>query len=94
MYDKRKSCNTDDVFALVLKLLLFFGALMGAIITALKVYEKIQSNRMHSLCGCCDEYYDDDYCECECSCDCDEEKKDFAETVAEVTEKEINPTEN
>ncbi len=87
MYNKK---NTDDVLALILKLLLFFGAIAAAIVTALKVYEKIQSNRMHSLYGCCDDEYD--YCDCDCDCDCDE-KKDFAETVAEVTEKEINPTE-
>ena len=35
-----------------------------------------------------------DDCECDCDeCDCDDIAKDFAETVAEVTKKEINPTE-
>ncbi len=96
MYNKKKTFDTDDVLALILKLLLFFGAIAAAIITALKVYEKIQSNRMHSLCDCCDDEYDycdcEYDCECDCECDCDEDR-DFAETVAEVTEKEINPTE-
>ena len=47
---------------------------------------------MFKLCDCCDEDFfdEDDYCDCGCDCDCDEH---FAETVAEVTEAEINPTE-
>lgn len=94
MYENKKSYDLDDVLALILKILLVFAAIAAAVVAGLKIYEKIQSKKLCSLCDCCDdEYYDeddnfffdedeDDDCECK------------VETVAEVTEHEINPTEN
>jgi len=87
---ERKTCNKNDVLALVLKLIIAFAAITAAVIAGIKIYEKIQAKRMCSLCDCCDdEYYDDDLCECDC-CDCDDEPEI---TVEEVTEAEVNPTE-
>ena len=93
MLDNKKTYNKNDVIVLVLKLLLGIAAVAGAVVAGIKIYEKIQSKRICSLCDCCDEdYFYDDEC-CDCECDCEEVAEDFAETVAEVTEKEINPTE-
>ena len=98
MYDKKKAFDTDDVLALIFKILLAFAAVAAAVVAGLKIYEMIQSKRLCSICDCCDdEYYDDDdFCICdnECDCEADADSEEFAEKVAEVTEKEINPTEN
>ena len=101
MYENKKYYNKNDVIVLVLKLLLGIAAVAAAVVAGIKIYETIQSKRMCSLCDCCDDDLfsdDDDFCvcddECDCDeCDCDDIAKDFAETVAEVTKKEINPTE-
>lgn len=94
MLENKKSYDKNDVIVLVLKLLLGIAAVAAAVVAGIKIYEKIQAKRICSLCDCCDEedyFNDEDFCECDCCCE--EEEKDFAETVAEVTEKEINPTE-
>ncbi len=99
MYKDKKYYNKNDVIVLILKLLLGIAAVAAAVVAGIKIYEKIQSKRMCELCDCCDDdlFNDDDFCicddECECDCGCDDATDDFAETVAEVTEKEINPTE-
>ena len=96
MFENKKACDTNDVLSLIIKLLFIFAAIAAAVVTGLKIYEKIQSKRMYSLCNCCDdEYCDDDFCGCECDCDCEsEDETSFAETVADVTEHEINPDQN
>lgn len=89
MYEKRKTYDIEDVVSIVIKVLVIFAAIAAAVVTAIKIYEKIQTRRMLALCDfdeCCDDNFVCDECECE---DCDK-----GITVEEVTEKEINPTEN
>ncbi|MBQ8533736.1 MAG: hypothetical protein IJ462_02785 [Clostridia bacterium] len=96
MLENKKVYDKNDVIVLVLKLLLGIAAVAAAVVAGIKIYEKIQSKRICSLCDCCDDDMfcdDDDLCCCD-DCDCEDVAEDFAETVAEVTEKEINPTEN
>ena len=90
MFEKNCSCNKNDTLALILKLLFAFATIAAAVVAGIKIYEKIREKEMFKLCDCCDEDFfdEDDYCDC--GCDCDDH---FAETVAEVTEAEINPTE-
>ena len=96
MYENKKYYNKNDVIVLVLKLLLGIAAVAAAVVAGIKIYETIQSKRMCHLCDCCDDDLfsdDDNFCICDDECDCDDVDKDSAETVAEVTKKEINPTE-
>ena len=98
MYENKKYYNKNDVIVLVLKLLLGIAAVAAAVVAGIKIYESIQTKRICRLCDCCDDDLfndDDDFCICDddCDCDCEDNEKDFAETVAEVTKKEINPTE-
>ena len=95
MYENKKYYNKNDVIVLVLKLLLGIAAVAASVVAGIKIYETIQTKRMCRLCDCCDDDLfndDDDFC-CNDECDCDKDDKGFAETVAEVTKKEINPTE-
>ncbi len=94
MFENKKSYDKNDVIVLVLKLLLGIAAVAAAVVAGIKIYEKVQAKRMCSLCDCCDDEYFDDEDYCDCDCDCEDIAEDFADTVAEVTEKEINPTEN
>ena len=90
MFEKNCSCNKNDTLALILKLLFAFATIAAAVFAGIKIYENIREKEMFKFCDCCDEdFFDEDDC-CECECECD---NDFAETVAEVTEAEINPTE-
>lgn len=83
MNEKRN--DTSDIIALILKLLFALATIAAGVVIGIKLYEKIQSKRMSCLCDCCDDdYYDDEDFD-------DEESSD--DTVAEVTEKEIFPTE-
>ena len=94
MFESKKSYNKNDVIVLVLKLLLGLATVAAAVYAGIKIYEKIQTKRMLKLCECCDEDYfdDEDFCECDCDC-CEEADEKLGETLAEVTENEINPTE-
>ena len=89
MSENRNTNEKNDVVSLIIKIVLVIAAIAAAIVVGLKVYEKIQARRINKLCVCDDEedYFndDDDFCDCD---DCD-----FKDTVAEVTEKEINPAE-
>ena len=93
MIEKRNSYDTNDVIALAVKILMGLVAIVAVVYSGIKIFEMIKFIRDCQFCDCCceDDYYDDDF-DCECDCCCDDED-DFAEKVAEVTEKEINPTE-
>ena len=76
----RKKRSTNDVIALIFKIILIVAALAGAAYLGYKIYEKVQEKRMRSLC-CCD---DDCCCDDEC-CECDDLIiEDLAEEVPET----------
>ena len=92
MIEKRNSYDTNDVIALAVKILMGIVAVVAVVYSGIKIFEMIKFRRECQFCDCCcdDDIYDDDF-DCECGCECDD--TDFAEKVAEVTENEINPTE-
>ncbi len=81
--------STNDIIATIVKILFALAAVGAAVYAGIKIYERIKFKRECELCDCCcdEDYFDEeDLGELDCQ---DEE----AETIEEVTEAELNVTE-